>query len=149
MRLKLKYVIEDVDRHGNVRVYYRPPGHSKIRMREKLGTPEFLRELEAAKAEVFKPSGKRRKRGAIVEGSLTHTANLYFASAEFERLDESTKAQRRTLMGKLCKKHGSKRVKQMLAPSCALDPRCLGKNAGNIEQHDQVPAGGHEVGAVP
>ena len=114
MRLKLKYVIKDVDRHGNVRVYYRPPGHTKIRMREKLGTPEFLRELEAAKAEVFKPSGKRRKRGAIVEGSLTHTANLYFASAEFERLDASTKMQRRTLMGKLCKKHGSKRVKQML-----------------------------------
>ena len=48
MRLNLKYVIEDVDRHGNVRVYYRPPGHTKIRMREKLGTPEFLRELEAA-----------------------------------------------------------------------------------------------------
>ena len=67
MRLKLKYVIEDVDRHGNVRVYYRPPGHAKIRMREKLGTPEFLRELEAAKAEVFKPSGKRRNCRRLVD----------------------------------------------------------------------------------
>jgi integrase/recombinase XerD len=31
--LRLKYVVEDVDRHGIVRIYFRRPGFPKIRLR--------------------------------------------------------------------------------------------------------------------
>ena len=39
--LRLKYVVEDVDRHGNVRVYFRRPGFSKIRLNGLPGSEEF------------------------------------------------------------------------------------------------------------
>ena len=46
--ITLKHVVEDKDRHGNVRLYYRRPGHKKVRLREKPGTDEFLAEYRAA-----------------------------------------------------------------------------------------------------
>ena len=53
MRVQLKYVSEDVDRHGNVRCYVRVPGKRKVRIRALPGTPEFMDEYQAAIAEVF------------------------------------------------------------------------------------------------
>lgn len=45
----LKYLYEDIDRHGNVRLYvWRGKGHRKIRIRETFGTPEFRRAYDAA-----------------------------------------------------------------------------------------------------
>ena len=41
MKYKIQYVVEDVDRHGNVRVYFRKRGCKKIRLPNKVGTPEF------------------------------------------------------------------------------------------------------------
>ena len=40
--IELRHLVEDVDRHGNVRVYYRRKGKEKIRLRASLGTDEFL-----------------------------------------------------------------------------------------------------------
>ena len=40
-RLRLKYVVEDVDRHGNVRIYFRRPGFKKFRLRGMPGSSEF------------------------------------------------------------------------------------------------------------
>ena len=48
MRLSLKYICEDVDRHGNVRCYVRVPGKKKVRLRALPGTPEFMDEYQAA-----------------------------------------------------------------------------------------------------
>lgn len=42
LTMKLRYVHEDVDRHGNVRVYFWRKGGPKIRMREKQGSAEFF-----------------------------------------------------------------------------------------------------------
>lgn len=118
MRLNLKYIVEDVDRHGNVRVYYRPPGSKKYRLREQPGTPEFLRELERAKKEAAKPVAakrtKRQVRPSSIPGTLAHAATGYFASPEFTSLDEATRSQRRRLLGLLCEEHGQKRIRQML-----------------------------------
>ena len=38
---KIKYLIQDVDRHGNIRTYVRKPRCRKVRIYEKLGTAEF------------------------------------------------------------------------------------------------------------
>ena len=40
--IKLKHVVEDIDRHGNVRRYVRVPGRPKVRLREQPGSPEFM-----------------------------------------------------------------------------------------------------------
>ena len=42
MQMRFKYLVEDVDRHGNVRIYVRVPGRRKVRLRAKFGTDEFL-----------------------------------------------------------------------------------------------------------
>lgn len=44
-RDKPKFVIEDVDRYGNVRLYYSRRGQRKIRIREMPGSPEFGRPM--------------------------------------------------------------------------------------------------------
>lgn len=48
MRVRLKFLCEDCDRHGNVRCYVRVPGKPKIRIRSLPGTPEFMEEYQAA-----------------------------------------------------------------------------------------------------
>jgi hypothetical protein len=39
--LRLKYDDEDVDRHGNVRIYFRRPGFKKLRLKGLPGSLEF------------------------------------------------------------------------------------------------------------
>jgi hypothetical protein len=46
--VKYRYLYEDVDRHGNVRIdFWRGKGHRKVRLREKVGSTEFHREYQA------------------------------------------------------------------------------------------------------
>jgi hypothetical protein len=42
MIVKLRYVHQDVDRHGNVRIYFWRKGGPKIRIREEVGSQAFL-----------------------------------------------------------------------------------------------------------
>jgi integrase len=83
--VKLRYVVEDVDRHGNVRLYFRRRGQKKIRLRDKPGTPEF----NTAYAEAF---AVREAAASVTE--VSNTPNTwrwlclrYFQSAEFRQLD--------------------------------------------------------------
>lgn len=48
MRVRLKFLCEDRDRHGNVRCYVRMLGKPKMRIRSLPGTPEFMEEYQAA-----------------------------------------------------------------------------------------------------
>lgn len=49
MQIELRYVYEDLDRHGNVRIYFwRGKGHRKIRIRETPGTKLFRDAYDAA-----------------------------------------------------------------------------------------------------
>jgi hypothetical protein len=41
--------VEDRDRHGNIRIYYRAKGRPKARLRGAPWTPEFMAEYDAAK----------------------------------------------------------------------------------------------------
>jgi hypothetical protein len=52
--LRLKYVVEDVDRQGNVRIYFRRPGFPKIRLRGLPGSHEFQEAYAAALAKTLK-----------------------------------------------------------------------------------------------
>src|SRR6185312_4638515 len=48
LAIRLKFLCEDRDRHGNVRCYVRMPGKPKVRIRALPGTPEFMEEYHAA-----------------------------------------------------------------------------------------------------
>jgi hypothetical protein len=43
--------VEDRDRHGNIRTYYRVKGGAKVRLRGTPWTPGFMAEYDAAKGE--------------------------------------------------------------------------------------------------
>jgi hypothetical protein len=44
----IKHVVEDTDRHGNVRIYFRRKGHPKVRLPSPVGSPEFEAAYAAA-----------------------------------------------------------------------------------------------------
>jgi integrase len=86
--------VEDRDRHGNLRIYYRAKGRHKVRLRGVPWTPEFMAEYEAAKGG---PSTARRKE--ITAGTWRWLCTRYFAeSADYLRLDNRTKRVRRGIL---------------------------------------------------
>jgi hypothetical protein len=48
MKLTLKYLVEDVDRHRNVRCYVRIPGRRKVRIRGVPWSDEFMAQYKEA-----------------------------------------------------------------------------------------------------
>lgn len=119
---RLKYVVEDTDRHGNVRIYLRKPGERKIRLKREPGTQDFLEEYRAALAgqhtqEQAEPTAIER-RGA--KGSFKWLCEQYFASAEFKRLSARTQYVRRRILDSFCMKDGSK-------PFALMEPRHVRK----------------------
>ncbi len=71
MKMRLKYVVEDTDRHGNVRLYYRRPGQPKVRLRGPSGSPEFLADYKKAAAGPAKPRTKKSANiGQLKKGSF-------------------------------------------------------------------------------
>ena len=65
VKIRIKYVVEDTDRHGNVRLYLRRDGR-KVRLRGPLGSPDFWADYHAALADPA-PEPKA-KPGALVKG---------------------------------------------------------------------------------
>jgi integrase len=95
--IELRHVIEDMDRHGNVRIYVRRKGQQKIRLRSEPGTEAFLREYREALA---KPQSAQSR--ATPTGSLRWLVEQYLASGEFKTLAQSTQIQRRRILDALC-----------------------------------------------
>jgi integrase len=88
--------IEDRDRHGNVRTYFRAKGRPKVRLRGTPWTPEFMAKYDAAKGvEISVTSGSR----AAVPGTWRWLCIRYFAEcADYKRLDPRTQHVRRQIL---------------------------------------------------
>lgn len=115
--VRLKYLCEDTDRHGSVRIYVRKPGHKKIRLKETPGTRAFLDEYYAAinnKQSVRVP--KDAKRFAPDKGSLRWLCVQYYQSAPYRELGERTRYVRKSLLDRICEKDGDK-------PFAMMEPR--------------------------
>jgi hypothetical protein len=81
--------VEDRDRHGNARIYFRAKGRPKVRLR---GTP--LAEFEAAKGE-----GSAVKARGITPGTWRWLCTRYFAEcADYLRYDDRQKRVRRGIL---------------------------------------------------
>jgi hypothetical protein len=67
VRIRLKYVSEDKDRRGNVRLYFRRKGQPKIRLHGMPGSEEFMEAYRNALANL--PEDRPRTVGHPAVGS--------------------------------------------------------------------------------
>jgi integrase len=112
MQLRFRYLVEDVDRHGNIRRYVRIPGRPKVRIRAPFGTDEFLAAYNAAVSDhVMAPRQVREAKA----GSLRQLCVFYYDSPAFKQLDPSTQSWRRRALDAITEKHGHKPVVLMAA----------------------------------
>jgi integrase/recombinase XerD len=112
MQIRFKHLVEDTDRHGNIRVYVRLPGRQKVRIRAPFGTDEFIAAYNAAVSEHVSAPPQAR---AAKAGSFRHVCVLYYASPTFKRLDAATQSWRRRALDSMCEKHADKPVTRMEA----------------------------------
>src|SRR5215472_2238633 len=111
MKLRLKYLVEDVDRHGNVRCYVRIRGRRKTRIRGVPFSDEFMVQYREALAS--RPEAPRQAR-AVARGSFRYLCQRYYGSPTFQSLDRSTQAWRRRALDKICETEADKPVALML-----------------------------------
>jgi len=96
-----KFVIEDVDRHGNVRVYFRRKGQPKIRLHAKPGAVEFDREYQSAfRGDLRAP--RPAKRDPAAPDTMRWLCQQYYASAAYQALGNSTRKVRRGILDGIC-----------------------------------------------
>jgi len=107
VRIRLRYVIEDVDRYGNVRLYFRRKGEKKTRLPGFPGSDEFMAAYRAALS-----SAKEIKRQyqPVLRGSFGYVCQRYYASPTFKLLDKSTQTWRRRALDTVCQRDGQKPI---------------------------------------
>ncbi|MGV6850201.1 MAG: tyrosine-type recombinase/integrase [Marinibacterium sp.] len=164
MKMRLKYIVEDTDRHGNVRLYYRRPGQPKVRLPNEMGSPAFLAAYRKAAAGPAKPNTTMgHSIGSVAPTSLRWLCVEYYKSAMFRELDPRTQKVRRSILERFCQnkndgdkpyrlllpKHIRKRRDEMMdRPEAANGMikalRQVYKFALRYDHHDQNPAAGVE-----
>ena len=86
--------VEDQDRHGNLRIYFRRKGSRKVRLRGVPWTPEFMVAYEEAKG-----SPPKLDKAAIHGGTWRWLCVKYFVEcADYNRLDPRTRHARRLIL---------------------------------------------------
>jgi hypothetical protein len=111
VRIKLPHLVQDIDRHGNVRSYVRLREKPKIRIRGVVGSPEFMSAYHAALG--GDSENKRRQYRRADKGSFGYVCLAYYDSPIFKRLDQSTQAWRRRALDRICEQHADKPIGQL------------------------------------
>lgn len=109
----LKYLVEDTDRHGNVRLYVRKRGAAKIRLRQEPGTRAFLDEYWNAVKGGAPAKPERPLLTAPDKGTLRWLCVQYYGSADFRGLTDRTQYVRRRILDGICARDGDKPYAQM------------------------------------
>ena len=105
---RYRFVVQDRDRHGNLRTYLRRPGHPKVRLQHEPGTDEFDVEYRAIiEGEAAKPV-KPQPIGVVAAGSVKAAVIAYYGSSAFKQLDKRTQHVRRLILGHFVDAHGDK-----------------------------------------
>lgn len=99
MKIDYPYLVQDTDRHGNVRYYYRRKGKPKVRLTAESGTPAFQEQYTAAHGGKIVERPTPTKAG---EGSFWWLCQQYFKSAAFRLLGKLTQRRRRGILENIC-----------------------------------------------
>jgi integrase/recombinase XerD len=107
-RLPLRYVVDDVDRHGNRRFYFRRrtkecPNAPKIRLPGLPGSTEFMSAYQQA---LLGQDQRPPKRAFNRPGTFRFLCNAYYASPVFKALNRGTQDWRRRVLDGICLVHG-------------------------------------------
>ena len=100
-----KYAYEDMDRHGNVRVYFCIDGKQKIRLREQPGSEAFDREYRHAFRGEASPA--RIERRATGDGTMRWLCERYYVAPAFTGLGPDTRRVRRRILDATCERVGN------------------------------------------
>src|SRR5215472_11263515 len=84
-----RYLVEDLDRHGRTRIYFRRKGRPKIVLKETPGTPAFEAEYQRAFYGVSQPPSPIRT--PAMGGTMRWLCQQYYASPAFQSLAPSTR----------------------------------------------------------
>ncbi len=147
-KIRLKYLISDVDRYGRRRYYVRVPGQKKVRIRADEGTEAFSRAYHEAVKGVL-PEPVKRVKPQSLAWLITH----YFGSAEFTGGAKATQVQRRSILGRIAKsEHADKdcRTLTQAAVQAGRDARRKTPGAANnyLKAVKALYAWGMEMGHV-
>ncbi len=87
MRIGYRYLVEDTDRHGNVRIYFRYPGYRKIRLRETPTSPEFAERYSALIEQFATGTYKEAEKKSLgpIPGTLGWLVTAFRGSKDFTR----------------------------------------------------------------
>jgi integrase len=111
---EFKYIWEDTDRHGNVRVYFARSGGKKVRLNEKPGTEAFEQEYQRAINDVAATTeAKSASQQPPAPGSLRWLVRLYYGSDSFLDLSPDTQTVRKRIVDAICVRHGHKPFRGM------------------------------------
>jgi len=108
-----RFLAEDVDRHGNVRIYFRRKGRPKIRLTEAPGTPAFDKEYQRAFRDEQAPALRPATRATVEPGTMRWLCEQYYSSAAFQTLGDSTRKVRRAILDLICERTGAFRFSTM------------------------------------
>lgn len=119
MQVSLPYVVRDVDRHGNVRLYFRRNGR-KQRLRGPEGSPDFLDDYRRALLGELPEKAKGKSLVQSRPGTMWELISLYYKSAAYRSLDPRTRHVRAQILERFCRsnKDGEK-------PFASLEPKHL------------------------
>ena len=104
--VQYRWVVEDTDRAGNVRLYFRRRPLPKIRLHATPGTDAFDAEYKAALE--GRAASPRKRAAAPQAGTMAALCRLYMASPEFKQLQVSTQRQKRAVLDAFCDAEGEK-----------------------------------------
>lgn len=129
--LRLKYLVKDVDRHGNIRVYVRRH-RRKVRIRELANAEEFMVAYRAALETPIGEEGVKSK--VALPNSLSWLVQRYYESPEFMGLHETTRVKRRAILDGICREHGNKPFARLETKHVRIqirDPKAATPEAAN------------------
>jgi integrase len=111
--IRLKHVVADVDRHGNVRNYYRIKGKPKIRLRGRPGSDEFMAAYATAERGELQ---NKDIRGTWLAGSIGALCHEFYHSDLFRTLTPRSQRVRQLILDGFCNREniGSLPFKLML-----------------------------------
>lgn len=98
--VKLKYLLKDIDRHGNVRWYVRKRGAPKARLEGVPGSEEFAASYHAALLGVRSTSASNKQ--PTKPNSFRWLVEQYYGAACYTTLEPSTRHARKLILDKLC-----------------------------------------------
>jgi integrase len=100
-----KYLYSDIDRHGNRRWYFKPPGWKKARLKQAEGTKDFHDAYDAL-FEMWENGERPDRPKTVTTHSIEWMLRQYQSSGPFQLLAMNTRTQRSNFYVRFCRQHG-------------------------------------------